>query len=180
MQVFPRSGTAFIICDTTNPPTDDVHVRQALSMAIERDALANGMLKGEFTRHRRSCHRTFPATTRPPRSARTWTRRSSSWPRPASRWRGLPRTDADLRHHIRRAQEDRRVSARRLEADPRHQHQARSAGGQGVAGLVQLPVRPAVQPLHQLLGLGLGRPGQLAQPALRLPGRLLPLPLEER
>lgn len=49
MQVFPRSGTQFIICDTTNPPTDDVRVRQALAMAIERDALANGILKGEFS-----------------------------------------------------------------------------------------------------------------------------------
>jgi oligopeptide transport system substrate-binding protein len=49
MQVFPRSGTEFIICDTTNAPTDDVKVRQALAMAIERDALANGILKGEFS-----------------------------------------------------------------------------------------------------------------------------------
>jgi oligopeptide transport system substrate-binding protein len=49
VQVFPRSGTQFIICDTTNPPTDDVRVRQALAMAIERDALANGVLKGEFS-----------------------------------------------------------------------------------------------------------------------------------
>jgi oligopeptide transport system substrate-binding protein len=49
VQVFPRSGTEFITCDTTNPPTDDVRVRQALAMAIERDALANGVLKGEFS-----------------------------------------------------------------------------------------------------------------------------------
>jgi oligopeptide transport system substrate-binding protein len=49
VQVFPRSGTQFIVMDTTNPPTDDVRVRQALSMAIERDALANGVLKGEFS-----------------------------------------------------------------------------------------------------------------------------------
>ena len=49
VQVFPRSGTQFIVCDTTNPPTDDVRVRQALAMAIERDALANGVLKGEFS-----------------------------------------------------------------------------------------------------------------------------------
>ncbi|MEZ4562758.1 MAG: peptide ABC transporter substrate-binding protein [Thermomicrobiales bacterium] len=49
VQVFPRSGTQFIVMDTTNPPTDDVRVRQALSMAIQRDALANGVLKGEFT-----------------------------------------------------------------------------------------------------------------------------------
>ena len=34
MKVFPRSGTAFAVCDTTNPPTDSLQVRQALSMAI--------------------------------------------------------------------------------------------------------------------------------------------------
>jgi oligopeptide transport system substrate-binding protein len=49
VQVFPRSGTQFIVMDTTNPPTDDVRVRQALAMAIQRDALANGVLKGEFS-----------------------------------------------------------------------------------------------------------------------------------
>lgn len=49
MQVFPRSGTEFIVCDTTNAPTSDVRVRQALSMAISRDTLANGILKGEFS-----------------------------------------------------------------------------------------------------------------------------------
>ena len=49
VQVFPRSGTEFIIADTTNKPTDDVRVRQALSMAIERAALADGVLKGEFS-----------------------------------------------------------------------------------------------------------------------------------
>jgi oligopeptide transport system substrate-binding protein len=49
MQVFPRSGTRFVFCDCTNPPTDDVRVRQALSMAINRDTLANGILKGQFT-----------------------------------------------------------------------------------------------------------------------------------
>ena len=45
----PAPGPQFIICDTTNPPTDDVRVRQALAMAIQRDALANGVLKGEFS-----------------------------------------------------------------------------------------------------------------------------------
>jgi oligopeptide transport system substrate-binding protein len=49
IQIFPRSGTQFIVCDTTNAPTDDVRVRQALAMAIQRDALANGVLKGEFS-----------------------------------------------------------------------------------------------------------------------------------
>jgi oligopeptide transport system substrate-binding protein len=49
MQIFPRSGTQFIVCDTTNAPTNDVKVRQALAMAISRDTLANGILKGEFS-----------------------------------------------------------------------------------------------------------------------------------
>ena len=49
VQIFPRSGTQFIVMDTTNPPTDNVSVRQALAMAIDRDALANGVLKGEFS-----------------------------------------------------------------------------------------------------------------------------------
>ncbi|MFT4036984.1 MAG: peptide ABC transporter substrate-binding protein [Thermomicrobiales bacterium] len=49
VQIFPRSGTQFIVMDTTNAPTDNVKLRQALSMAIQRDALANGVLKGEFT-----------------------------------------------------------------------------------------------------------------------------------
>src|SRR5215207_5917565 len=49
VQVFPRSGTAFIVCDTSNPPTDDVRVRQALALALQRDTLANGVLKGEFS-----------------------------------------------------------------------------------------------------------------------------------
>ena len=48
MKVFPRSGTAFVVCDTTNSPTDNVLVRQALSLAIMRDALANGVFKGEL------------------------------------------------------------------------------------------------------------------------------------
>jgi oligopeptide transport system substrate-binding protein len=49
MKVFPRSGTAFVVCDTTNPPTDDIRVRQALSMAVMRDTLAHGVFKGELS-----------------------------------------------------------------------------------------------------------------------------------
>lgn len=48
-QVFPRSGTKFLICDTTNAPTNDVKVRQALSMVMSRETLAAKVLKGEFT-----------------------------------------------------------------------------------------------------------------------------------
>jgi oligopeptide transport system substrate-binding protein len=49
MQVFPRSGTKFLTCDCTNAPTDKIKVRQALSMAISRDTLANGILKGQYS-----------------------------------------------------------------------------------------------------------------------------------
>jgi oligopeptide transport system substrate-binding protein len=49
LQVFPSSGTRFIIFDTTNPPTDDPRVRQALSMAIDRKTLADKILKGVVT-----------------------------------------------------------------------------------------------------------------------------------
>jgi oligopeptide transport system substrate-binding protein len=49
LKVFPRSGTRFIACDTTNAPTDNLKVRQALSMAIDRKTLADKVLKGEFT-----------------------------------------------------------------------------------------------------------------------------------
>src|SRR5262249_26423712 len=48
MKVFPRSGTRFVVCDATNPPTADIRVRQALSLAISRDTLASGILKGAF------------------------------------------------------------------------------------------------------------------------------------
>jgi oligopeptide transport system substrate-binding protein len=49
LQVFPRSGTEFAVCDCTNAPTSDVRVRQALATSFSRDTLANGILKGEFS-----------------------------------------------------------------------------------------------------------------------------------
>ncbi|HEY7034480.1 MAG TPA: peptide ABC transporter substrate-binding protein [Thermomicrobiales bacterium] len=49
MHVYPRSATRFLVCDTTNAPTSDVRFRQALSLAIGRDTLANGVLKGAFS-----------------------------------------------------------------------------------------------------------------------------------
>jgi oligopeptide transport system substrate-binding protein len=49
MHVFPRSATRFVVCDATNAPTSDVRVRQALSLSISRDTLANGILKGAFS-----------------------------------------------------------------------------------------------------------------------------------
>lgn len=48
LQVFPRSGTRFVICDTTTAPTDNLLVRQALAMSIDRGTLADTILKGVF------------------------------------------------------------------------------------------------------------------------------------
>ena len=75
MKVFPRSGTAFVVCDTTNPPTDNVLVRQALSMAIIATPWPTGSSRASSRRRRRSCRPISRATTRMRRWARTWPRR---------------------------------------------------------------------------------------------------------
>jgi oligopeptide transport system substrate-binding protein len=49
MHVFPRSATRFVVCDTMNAPTSDVRVRQALSLSIDRQTLANEILGGVFS-----------------------------------------------------------------------------------------------------------------------------------
>ncbi len=49
MHIYPRSATRFVVCDTTNAPTSDVGVRQALSLAIDRQTLANEILGGVFS-----------------------------------------------------------------------------------------------------------------------------------
>ena len=48
VQQFPRSGTWFMAFVTTQKPMNDVKVRQALSLAIDRDKLANVILKGAY------------------------------------------------------------------------------------------------------------------------------------
>lgn len=45
MVTLTNSQTQFVVCDTTNPPTDDYQVREALSMSIDRETLANQVLK---------------------------------------------------------------------------------------------------------------------------------------
>src|SRR3954452_14213376 len=45
---FQLSNTYFVVCDTSNSPTDKVEFRQALSKAISRDTLGNTVLKGEY------------------------------------------------------------------------------------------------------------------------------------
>ncbi|MFW5714098.1 MAG: peptide ABC transporter substrate-binding protein [Brevefilum sp.] len=42
------SGSQVLIIDTKNPPTDDVRVRQALSLAIDRLTLADAVLRGAY------------------------------------------------------------------------------------------------------------------------------------
>jgi oligopeptide transport system substrate-binding protein len=45
---FSLSNCNFIVCDTSNPPTDKVPFRQALSMSISRDTLTQQVLKGQY------------------------------------------------------------------------------------------------------------------------------------
>ena len=45
---FPRSNCYFMICDTTNAPTDKVEFRQALYKAIDRKTLSETIFKGEY------------------------------------------------------------------------------------------------------------------------------------
>ena len=120
MQVFPRSGTEFIICDTTNPPTDNVLVRQALSMAIERDTLANGVLKGEFSPRRHDAAAGHPGL-QPRRRAwrgRRTRRRQLLAEAGFPNGEGFPELKLDLRCRPRpTGKKSAAVSARRLEAD---------------------------------------------------------------
>jgi oligopeptide transport system substrate-binding protein len=45
---FERSNCYFIVCDTTNPPTDKVEFRQALSKSIGRTTLAETVLNKQY------------------------------------------------------------------------------------------------------------------------------------
>jgi oligopeptide transport system substrate-binding protein len=45
---FSLSNCNFVVCDTSNPPTDKVPFREALSMSISRDTLTQQVLKGQY------------------------------------------------------------------------------------------------------------------------------------
>lgn len=45
---FQLSNCYFVVCDTTNAPTDKVEFRQALYMAVDREILANDVLKQQW------------------------------------------------------------------------------------------------------------------------------------
>lgn len=45
---YPRSGTQFLVFVTTQKPMNDVRVREALSLAIDRNTLSDVILKGAF------------------------------------------------------------------------------------------------------------------------------------
>lgn len=44
----PIAGSVILIMDTDNAPTDNVLVRQALSLSIDREVLANNVLRGAY------------------------------------------------------------------------------------------------------------------------------------
>jgi ABC-type oligopeptide transport system substrate-binding subunit len=45
---FQRSNTYFVVCDTTNTPTDKVEFRQALSKSLDRATLAETVLNNQY------------------------------------------------------------------------------------------------------------------------------------
>jgi oligopeptide transport system substrate-binding protein len=45
---FQRSNCYFVVCDTTNPPTDKVEFRQALSKSLDRATLAGTVLNNQY------------------------------------------------------------------------------------------------------------------------------------
>lgn len=45
---FPLSNTYFMVCDTTNTPTDQIPFRQALYKSIDRETLAHTIFKDEY------------------------------------------------------------------------------------------------------------------------------------
>ena len=54
---FQRSNCYFVVCDTTNAPTDKAEFRQALSKSIDRETLAETVLNNQYE----------PAFSNPPR-----------------------------------------------------------------------------------------------------------------
>ncbi|MGH2551325.1 MAG: peptide ABC transporter substrate-binding protein [Thermomicrobiales bacterium] len=48
MRTFPLSNNYFMVCDTTNAPTDVVEFRQALYKSIDRETLAQTVFKNEY------------------------------------------------------------------------------------------------------------------------------------
>jgi oligopeptide transport system substrate-binding protein len=46
IQLITQSGMSFVVFDTTNPPFDDVRVRQAFNLAIDRVGIVEGILQG--------------------------------------------------------------------------------------------------------------------------------------
>lgn len=45
LRLSPLAATTFVVANTAQPPFDDARVRRALAMAIDRETLANGVLK---------------------------------------------------------------------------------------------------------------------------------------
>ena len=173
---FQRSNCYFVVCDCSNPPTDKVEFRQALSKAINRETLSKTILKGEYEAaytvlpnnipghnpdvgHARGCRRgQGPAATRPESTpARSHSTSSSSTSRSTRRSPSTCRAPG-------RTTSASRSSCRRSRTAP-------TATGAHHA-------RRSIRHLHRILGLRLRRRLQLVQPELHQLGRPLPQPLD--
>ena len=98
VDLFPSTRTDYILMNQTKKPYNDVHVRRAISYAIDRQALVKNMLFGNGTVANSFICRPRPTTTRTPPAC------STTWPRPRRRWR-VERAER-LHHHLARQSGD--------------------------------------------------------------------------
>ena len=87
MTLFPSTRTDYMMMnETLRSRLDDVHVRRAISLAIDREAIVKSVLFAHGNRRTRSCRRRCRTTTPTrPASSTTWTRPSRRWPSPSTR-----------------------------------------------------------------------------------------------
>ena len=69
MNLFNSTRTDYLAFNETVKPFQDVHVRRAISLAIDRAALVKAVLFGNGKRPTRSSRRRCPTTRRPPRGS---------------------------------------------------------------------------------------------------------------
>ena len=87
MTLFPSTRTDYMMMNERYAPLADVHVRRAISLAIDREAIVKSVLFGA-RRSGELVHAAAGAVLRPElarASSTTWTRPSRRWPSPSTR-----------------------------------------------------------------------------------------------
>ena len=180
-------GIEFYGFNNNLPPTDDVRVRKALSLAIDRQAIVENVNKSGISRsvlHQPGCRRRSQARKIPRPGRQIRSRRSQG---AAGRVPGRegpdrrPAQDHPAVQHHRNEQSPRRSHPGDVERDPGHQRRADQPGAQSLPGAARAGQRECL-PLH----LGAGLPGCQQLPVryfrpgsrLRHSGEMVPLKSE--